>query len=61
MGDFKCDIKQMCMQDNYGIQAKQQQVTTIHVQANAIIEQLHKLSMGKICSDHLSWKIIMKI
>jgi transposase InsO family protein len=38
-GEFKFEFKQMC--DNYGIQAK---ATTSHnSQANAIIEQVHKV------------------
>jgi hypothetical protein len=41
MGKFKREFKQM--HDNYGIKANQLQVTTYHPQANAIIEQVHKV------------------
>jgi hypothetical protein len=40
-GEFKREFKQMC--DNYGINSNQLQLTTINPQANAIIEQIHKV------------------
>jgi uncharacterized SAM-binding protein YcdF (DUF218 family) len=41
IGKLKCEFKQMCEQDNYGIKAKP---TTSHKpQANAIIERVHKV------------------
>jgi hypothetical protein len=42
-GQLKREFKQMCVNDNYGIKAKP---TTSHnhiAQANAIIEQVHKV------------------
>jgi hypothetical protein len=39
--EFKCEFKQMCVQDNYGIKAKP--TTSHNPQANAIIEQVHKV------------------
>jgi hypothetical protein len=59
MGEFKRDFKQMCVKDNYGIKAKP---TTSHNIPSKQIQSLSeytKLSM--ICSDHLSWKTIMKV
>jgi LmbE family N-acetylglucosaminyl deacetylase len=44
------------------LEPNQIQVTTIHPQAIAIIKQVHKSSsLSMTFSDHLSWKIIMKI
>jgi hypothetical protein len=39
-GKFKREFKQMCMQENHGIKAK---TTSHNPQANAIIEQVHKV------------------
>jgi hypothetical protein len=40
MRKFKCEFKQICVQDNYGIKAKP--TTSHNPQADAIIEQVHK-------------------
>jgi hypothetical protein len=40
-GEFKREFKQMCVQDNYGIEAKT--TTSRNPQANAIIERAHKV------------------
>jgi hypothetical protein len=48
MGKFKSEFKQIC--DNDGIKAinpNQHQVTTYHLQTNAIIERVHKVVDGK--------------
>jgi hypothetical protein len=42
-GESQGEIKQMCMQDNHGIEANQIRVIISRPQANAIIEWLHKL------------------
>jgi hypothetical protein len=58
-GKFKREFKHMC--DNYGIKAKQttsHNSHTIHKQMQSLSEYT-KLSMT--CSDHLTWKTIMKI
>jgi hypothetical protein len=41
-GEFKREFKQMCMQDNYEINAKP--TTSHNSQANAITERVHKVS-----------------
>jgi hypothetical protein len=43
IGDFKRELKQMCVQDNYGIKAKP--TTSHNPQANAIIERVHKVTV----------------
>jgi hypothetical protein len=40
-GEFKREFKQMC--DNYGIKVKPTKGHSIYPQANAIIEQVHKV------------------
>jgi hypothetical protein len=59
-GKFKREFKQMC--DNYGIKAKS---TTSHNTADhnqmQSLSEYTKLSMTMTCSDHLTWKTIMKI
>jgi hypothetical protein len=40
-GEFKREFKQMCVQDNYSIKGKP--TTSHNPQANAIIEQVHKI------------------
>jgi hypothetical protein len=54
-GEFKREFKQMC--DNMALKPNQLQVTT-HKQMQSLREYT-KLSMT--CSNHLTWKTIMKI
>jgi hypothetical protein len=56
-GEFKPEFKQIC--DNYGIKAKP---TTSHNQQHKQMQSLSKYTkLSMICSDHLTWKTIMKI
>jgi hypothetical protein len=50
-GGCKLDFKQMC--DNYDIKAKPTKVTTNITQANAIIEQVHKVVNDMLRSFYL--------
>jgi hypothetical protein len=58
----KRELKQICMQENYGIKAKP---TTSHNSQPTTHKQMQSLSeytkLSMICSDHLTWKTIMKI
>jgi ABC-type phosphate transport system auxiliary subunit len=42
-GKFKREFKQMCSSTIMALKQNQLQVTTIYTQANAIIEQVHKV------------------
>jgi hypothetical protein len=55
-GEFKPEFKQM--RDNYGIKKPNQLQVTTHKQMQSL-SKYKKLSM--ICSDHLTWKTIIKI
>jgi hypothetical protein len=58
VGEFKREIKQICVRKTIMALKPNQLQITIHKQMQSMSEYT-KLSMT--CSDHLTWKIIMKI